>query len=161
MLSDHVGGTQFMADAVRQGIWFENTTIMATRLAGFQIQETHKVFDSGVEVDIVLSTRSGIPIYAFCKGSVKGKRPGSKRSDTVKKAIADMFLLHTTDRGPIILFTSHKPVKGVCRRMLEATARVIPFFLINPITQGDLLERLARADRGELEHLLATHNHWE
>ena len=68
---------------------------------------------------------NGVIYWAEFKGSWQGKIPGLRRTDTVKKALANAFLVATApdEYPPVIILTSHLPVAGSSGdRMLEAAA---------------------------------------
>ena len=68
----------------------------------------------GIEIDAEVVAQSGATYWAEFKGSWQGKRPGLQRTDTVKKALANAFLVSTapTQYPPVIILTSHLPVSG-------------------------------------------------
>ena len=59
------------------------------------------------------------------KGSVQGTRPGLRRTDTLKKAIANGALLRSlTDPAPYVVVTSHLPEAGAGAAMLRAALQL-------------------------------------
>ena len=55
------------------------------------------------------------------KGSIQGHRPGLRRTDTMKKAIANGALLRAlADPAPYVVITSHLPEAGSGAAMLTA-----------------------------------------
>ena len=69
----------------------------------------------GVEMDArVVSKGTGIEYWCEFKGSWNGKRPGMMRTDTAKKALADVLLLHVSPVAypRCIVLTTHLPPNG-------------------------------------------------
>lgn len=98
--------------ATQQGGMFEEQGRMILRSLGATVSDRPAVIaGTGVEVDaIVESPRLA---YVEFKGSWRGARPGLLRSDTVKKAVADGFVLWFKAPGiPYIVITSHLPAVG-------------------------------------------------
>jgi hypothetical protein len=84
--------------------------------------------DLGIEVDRIATSSRGATIWFEYKGSVRGHRPGLRRTDTLKKAIANGALLHALENGaPFVVLTSHLPERGSGLAMLE-TARRLDYF---------------------------------
>lgn len=103
----------FQTRSVVDGRRFEEAVEAVLRFAGWTIAERRAVVH-GVEVDLIAhhpQTRDAWLIE--CKGSRDGRRPGLKRTDTVKKAIASAALLrHRGESRPFLLVTSHLPTSG-------------------------------------------------
>lgn len=74
-----------------------------------------RVPEIGVEMDATITSRGTSRTY-WCefKGSWNGLRPGMMRTDTAKKALADVLLLHvaTDEFPPCIILTTHMPPDG-------------------------------------------------
>lgn len=139
-----------------QGALFVENSLQALRLAGWQIIDTKKKIESvGIEVDIVAENRHDITFFFECKGSLQGDRPGSKRTDTLKKAIASGYLFSLSDEfqctAPLILLTSHLPEKGSGIGMLSRLPRTVFFDVLNPWNHGKRLAWIANADDVDLE----------
>jgi hypothetical protein len=109
----------FQSAASRQGADFELLTISALQFHGWTVDESHAVIE-GVEIDIVATDPTGRQWWIECKGSHRGAVPGARRGDTVKKAVAVAWYLHSVpDRRPYMLVVSHMPKPGsVGDRML-------------------------------------------
>jgi len=109
------------AAATDQGRRFEQSVITTLRCEGWTIVATHAVV-AGVEVDVVADDPDGRRWWIECKGSWRGRTPGSRRGDTVKKAVGVAWYLHQQpDRCPYMLITSHLPTtSGVPGLMLQA-----------------------------------------
>jgi hypothetical protein len=114
-----VQGFQSMAST--QGRDFETTVETSLKICGWHIIESHAVV-AGVEIDIVADDPEGVRWWIECKGSWRGTSPGSKRGDTVKKAVGVAWYLSLLpDRLPYMLVTSHMPTPGtVGGRLLQA-----------------------------------------
>lgn len=79
----------------------------------------------GVEMDaMVTSKTTGNHYWCEFKGSWNGTRPGMMRTDTAKKALADVLLLHIApeEYPPCIILTSHLPPAGSSGRAMVDTA---------------------------------------
>ena len=84
----------FQRLAGEQGREWRDLCVKALRRAGFaEIQLEQQLPDVGITLDIVATNLQGISLAIECKGSMMGDRPGSKRTDTVLKAIGEAFLL--------------------------------------------------------------------
>ncbi len=111
----------FQADAVEQGKWFEDYCRRVLQAAGVRIAETHlDIPDAGVNVDFVAHNADDVAFYFTCKGSYRGRRPGARRTDTLKKAIAESYALHVHGFGPTLLLTSHLPDTATGRALLAS-----------------------------------------
>lgn len=69
----------------------------------------------GIEMDAAItSMATGQEYWCEFKGSWNGVRPGMMRTDTAKKALADVLLLHVSDNQypPCIVLTTHLPPAG-------------------------------------------------
>lgn len=140
-----------------QGRWFEDTCRNALRWVGFELMDGRQAFpDIGVEVDIVATNRHGVSFFCSCKGSLRGNRPGLKRTDTVKKAIADVVLLHEFGIGPILLMASHLPNQGAAAAMLTTAQRIVPFEIIDPLQDFNRLLQLVDADEPKLRMIFGS-----
>jgi len=118
-----------MDKSVEQGAAFHDESIRALRLAGFEIASTKcRLEDVGIELDAITNNRHGIAFAWEFKGSLQGARPGLRRTDTLKKAIANGFLLSVSeiygDRfPPLFVMCSHIPVAGDGQKMMAAALR--------------------------------------
>ena len=117
----------FQARGVAQGKAFDEQCRLVLQGLGFWVNDRpFKVDDVGIEIDAEIRARSGQPYWCEFKGSWHGSRPGSRRTDTVKKALADALLLHVApaDYPPVLLITSHLPVEGRSGAQMIKTAIV-------------------------------------
>ena len=107
---------------------------MMLKISGWQVICTHQMVE-GFEIDIVANDPEGKQWWIECKGSFRGSVPGSKRGDTVKKAVGVAWYLSTLeDRCPYMLVTSHLPNPGTnSERMLQAALQAGLFTQINTL----------------------------
>lgn len=137
-----------------QGQWFEDTCVKSLEYAGFTVNARRQHLTGvEVEVDIIATNTHAISFYIDCKGSLQGERPGLIRTDTLKKAIAELLLLHHGGWGPLLLMASHIPENGAGKRWLEIAHQWIPFITVNPLTDSRLLHQLALADEQRIRQL--------
>lgn len=103
----------FQRLAVEQGQQFEDAVETVFQIANCRIIE-RKFRDSisGEEIDHIIRTPAGHEVWVESKGSWRGDRPGLRRSDTAKKAVATAWNLRTShnfETPPYLLVTSHLP----------------------------------------------------
>jgi hypothetical protein len=114
----------FQAESKQSGDAFEEIVLEDMIRSGYKNIERHVVLnDLGIEVDFAYDSSSG-KTYVEAKGGERGdkKRPGAKRTDNVKKAIANGALIKAIypDIKYIVYFSdlpkygssSHKMIKG-------------------------------------------------
>ena len=146
----------YQASSRRQGAWFEDTCRQILEAAGFTIDGVRQFFpDAGVEVDLIATNLHAISFYITCKGSYRGDRPGARRTDTLKKAIAEAYALHQQGWGPVLLLTSHLPNTRSGRALLASVDPEVLFDTINPLASDRRLRFLASADEARLREDLA------
>lgn len=136
--------SDFQQSSSTQGREFEDAVVFLLKASGWRIIDQHFKAE-GAEVDIVASDPRGQEWWIECKGSHRGTVPGSKRGDTVKKAVGVAWYLSTLeDAKPYMLVTSHMPTVGTLGdRMLDAAKEAGLFADIRVIgfTQGfDVVE---------------------
>jgi hypothetical protein len=113
--------SQFQAAAGIQGRQFAEQCDQLLHHYGFEVQDRLLLTDLGVEIDRVAVSPNGNGIWFEYKGSIQGARPGLRRTDTLKKAIANgALLLAMPERRPYVVLTSHKPEAGAGAAMLAA-----------------------------------------
>lgn len=130
--------SEFQAAATAQGASFEDAVETMLKIGGWTIIARHaKVAQA--EIDIVADNPVGRRWWIECKGSWRGNVPGSRRGDTVKKAVGIAWYLSTLpDRCPYMLITSHLPNVGTLgEQMLAVALRCGLFTEINDL--GSLL----------------------
>jgi Holliday junction resolvase-like predicted endonuclease len=112
--------TDFQAQSSKQGREFEEAVIFMLKAAEWTIDDV-KTKIEGIEIDIIATGPDGEQWWIECKGSHRGKTPGSKRGATAKKAVGVAAVLATLpNRRPYMLITSHLPKEGtVAHTMLR------------------------------------------
>lgn len=122
----------FQGLASSQGSEFHSECIRALLNAGFKIEaQRYRIDAVGIELDAVTTNRDGVLMPWEFKGSWNGTRPGLHRTDTLKKAIANGYMLtRWADHDvytPLLVMTSHGPwlTDGSCLAMYQATERTI------------------------------------
>lgn len=110
----------FQASAGIQGRQFaEQCDTLLTHL-GYALQGRRVLTEVGVEIDQEAVSPGGAPVWFEYKGSIQGHRPGLRRTDTLKKAIANGALLRAIpDAAPYVVITSHLPEAGSGAAMLR------------------------------------------
>ena len=111
----------FQASAGIQGRQFaEQCDTLLTHL-GFTLKGRRVIAEIGVEIDQEAVGPGGVLVWFEYKGSVQGHRPGLRRTDTMKKAIANGALLRAVpDAAPYVVITSHLPEAGSGAAMLRS-----------------------------------------
>jgi len=117
----------FQSESKRSGDAFEDLVLADLKRSGLtDIQKNIVLADLGIEVDFAYDTHYG-KTYVEAKGGEigEGKRPGAKRTDSVKKAIANGALVKSAypDAQYIVYFSdlskhgsaSHKMIKNAIR----------------------------------------------
>lgn len=124
----------FQATASTQGKSFEEAVAFVLKAGGWDVIELHAVV-AGVEIDIIANDPAGRRWWIECKGSFRGNTPGSRRGDTVKKAVGVAWYLSTLDeRCPYMLVTSHLPKpETVGARLLDKAVDVGLFDQVNVV----------------------------
>ena len=137
--------TDFQARASQQGQAFEDQAVIVLESLGYVILGRNVVDDDlGIEVVVELRGPDGTVYWAEFKGSWAGRQPGLRRTDTVKKALANAFLANAAgDRPPMIILTSHLPEPGtrgetMLRVALQAGAITGVFNINDPTDQARL-----------------------
>ena len=117
--------TDFQSLAGRQGRQFSDQCDLVLESEGFTRDGRLRLAEIGVEIDCVARTRGGRTVWFEYKGSFRGSTPGMRRTDTVKKAIANGALLAAIpDHPPYVVLTSHFPDSGSARAMLDAALQL-------------------------------------
>ena len=115
------GARSFQASAGIQGRQFAEQCDTLLTHQGFELLGRRVLADVGVEIDQEARSPRGGLVWFEYKGSVQGNRPGLRRTDTLKKAIANGALLrHLDDPAPYVVVTSHLPEAGSGAAMLAA-----------------------------------------
>lgn len=142
----------FQRDAGDQGRLFDQQCRLILRGLGFDLEDKgHVVEELGVEVDAVATNRQGVTFWFEFKGSWLGSRPGSRRTDTVKKALLTGLLGYVApeDYPPFVLLTSHLPKLDSRSEQMLVVAResgaLADVICVNDPESMGRLERLAEA----------------
>lgn len=115
----------FQAAAGIQGRQFADQCDTLLTHLGFELGGRRVLAEVGVEIDQEASSPNGTTVWFEYKGSVQGHRPGLRRTDTLKKAVANGALLRAlADPAPYVVITSHLPEAGSGAAMLEAALRL-------------------------------------
>jgi hypothetical protein len=117
----------FQAESKKSGDHFEDIVLEDLKRSGHKDIKQHIILkDLGIEVDFAYQTNYS-QVYVEAKGGETGekKRPGAKRTDSVKKAIANGALIKSAypDIQYIVYFSdlpkfgssSHKMIKGAVK----------------------------------------------
>lgn len=117
--------SNFQAQSTKSGNKFEDLVLADLKRMGFKkIQKRIVLEDLGIEADFGHTSFAGKQVYVEAKGGEAGykKRPGARRTDSVKKAIANGALIKAEypDAQFIIYFSelpkhgsfSHKMIKN-------------------------------------------------
>jgi hypothetical protein len=137
----------FQSLAGQQGRDFEEACFKALEFAGWEISDRRVSFPT-VEIDIIATNREQISFYITCKGSIRGPRPGFRRTDTIKKAIAEAYFIHHEGYSPVLVMASPLPTAegGRATAMIRALTRDF----IYPYSDGQRLKWMCNASEDEL-----------
>ncbi|CAN5870378.1 hypothetical protein BH23ACT2_BH23ACT2_11960 [soil metagenome] len=120
------GGAQaarFQAAAGIQGRQFAEQCDTLLGHLGYELRGRRVLAEVGVEIDQEALSPSGTVVWFEYKGSIQGNRPGLRRTDTLKKAIANGALLRgLPGAAPYVVVTSHLPEAGSGAAMLAAAS---------------------------------------
>lgn len=146
----------FQRAASEQGKQFMDDVVMALRYAGFEIiQREFPVPDVGITLDLHVRNAYDIDFLVECKGSMRGARPGCKRTDTTKKALANAYLLRLSQIAPhfppMLLLTSHIADSGDARAMLEQVPVSDVLDVLNPWEHSKQLNLWAFANHDAIQ----------
>ena len=150
----------FQARGARIGRSFQEICQLSLDGIGFDLRNSVDLSDIGIEVDMIADNAQCISLFVECKGSIHGERPGLIRTDTMKKALCNGFLLRELGIGPYILMTSHLPTRcSAAGRMLLAAGRNVVFDIIRPFSSTDMkrLEMFYELDQDGLGAWLEEH----
>jgi hypothetical protein len=135
--------TEFQSLAGRQGRQFSDQCDLVLESEGFTLEGRVQLRDLGVEIDRVARTRDGRVIWFEFKGSFRGSTPGMRRTDTMKKAIANGALLAAIpDHPPYVVLTSHVPDRGSALAMLDTASRLGYFTDVICVNDPEAVRRL-------------------
>lgn len=115
----------FQASAGIQGRQFAEQCDTLLSHYGFELRGRRVLTEVGVEIDQEALSPTGTVVWFEYKGSVQGNRPGLRRTDTLKKAIANGALLRgLADPAPYVVVTSHLPEAGSGAAMLQTALQL-------------------------------------
>jgi hypothetical protein len=119
--------TNFQAESKHSGDLFESQVLEDLGRFGQQnIKKNVVVKDVGCEVDFAYNFR-GTQVYVEAKGGLQGegKRPGAKRTDNVKKAIANAALIKSRypETQYIVYFSDLPKYGSSSHKMLKTAVR--------------------------------------
>jgi hypothetical protein len=115
----------FQSAASWQGRQFAEQCDLILQEHRFTLKPGLVFAELGVDIDRLATSPRGTTVWFEYKGSVRGHRPGLRRTDTLKKAIANGALLRALeDRAPFVVLTSHLPERGSGLAMLETAKRL-------------------------------------
>ena len=101
----------FQSESKKSGDHFEDIVMSELETNGYQnIKKNVYIPEAGVEVDFLADGH-----YIEAKGGYEGdkKRPGAKRTDSVKKAIANGALIKATiPNAHYLVYFSSRPIPG-------------------------------------------------
>jgi hypothetical protein len=115
----------FQSEANKQGERWHKECMEALRRNGFEIREEKMdLLDVGIELDAITNNEYGLAMAWEFKGSWEGERQGLKRTDTMKKAIANAWLLSQSEDfrwrfPPLFVMTTHEPQDGFSLAMMQ------------------------------------------
>lgn len=111
----------FQASSGIQGRQFAEQCDTLLAHLGYHLRGRRILPEVGVEIDQEAMAPGGTLVWFEYKGSIQGHRPGLRRTDTMKKAIANGALLRAlADPAPYVVITSHLPEAGSGAAMLTA-----------------------------------------
>lgn len=136
--------TDFQSAASAQGRRFAEQCDWLLGYHKFKLAGPLRVVAVGVEIDQVATTPEGRTIWFEYKGSIQGPRPGLRRTDTLKKAIANGALLSAiAEHPPYVVLASHIPSSGSGLQMLEAAMKLGYFHDVICVNEPIDVARLA------------------
>ncbi len=139
----------FQKMAKVQGAAFAKESLLALELAGFEIADTEVyISDVGITLDAVTNNKQGVAMAWEFKGSLQGSRAGLKRTDTMKKALANAVLLSLSDNyagvfPPMCIMTSHIPTINDSERMMRTALEKGKLLAVVDSRDGKELQKLA------------------
>ena len=116
--------SSFQAESKHSGDEFEDLVLQDLFRRGFtEIQPNVHMIGTGCEIDFIADSAE----FVECKGGKTGgkKRPGAKRTDNVKKAIANACLIKTMYNNIyyVVYFSSEPVPKSYSEEMLHTALK--------------------------------------
>jgi hypothetical protein len=117
----------FQSESKRSGDEFESKVLTdLSRFGCTDITKNVLIAETGCEVDFAYDFR-GVQVYVEAKGGLQGegKRPGAKRTDNVKKAIANAALIKSMypETQYIVYFSDLPKYGSSSHKMLKTAVR--------------------------------------
>jgi hypothetical protein len=114
----------FQSESKKSGNAFEELVYLDLINRGFDyIEPNVYIIGAGCEVDFIAhNSFLNITEYVEAKGGLdgEGKRPGAKRTDNIKKAIANGALIKCLDKEiTYVVYFSSYPSHGYCNEMIN------------------------------------------
>lgn len=136
----------FQSLSSKQGAAFEQQCRLVINSQGLLVSDSpFTVPELGIEIDGEITAPSGNRYWAEFKGSWQGSKPGLRRTDTVKKALANVLLVYVApgDYPRMVVLTSHLPKPSsrgaaMLRVALESGALLDVINVNDPIDVGRL-----------------------
>ena len=118
----------FQSESKKSGDDFESLVFQDLNNRGLvNIKKNVYMAHTGCEVDFVAyDSKYDLVEYVEAKGGLDGdgKRPGAKRTDNVKKAIANGALIQTVDIGAYyVVYFSAEPNEGYATEMIDTALK--------------------------------------
>lgn len=129
----------FQAESKKSGDEFEDLVLQDLYYRGFEfIERNVYIHDVGCEVDFLADETE----YVEAKGGAdtEGKRPGAKRTDNVKKAIANAALIKTTYPNIyyVVYFSSRPKENSYSDKMIKTALK---HKIVNEVRYLDLPQK--------------------
>lgn len=127
---------QFQKRSPEIGIGFRKECKQLFEDLGFSFsKEFERLEDYGVQIELIYHNNQGIALFFEAAGTIEDEplspRPGLVRTDTVKKIIANAYLVHKCLSVPTMVLTSHPPnPESSSAKMLNMAGRNIIFDVI-------------------------------
>jgi len=123
----NITNVSFQSESKHSGDLFESQVLEdLDRFGQKDIAKNVVVKDAGCEVDFAYDLH-GVQVYVEAKGGLQGegKRPGAKRTDNVKKAIANAALIKSLypDTQYIVYFSDLPKHGSSSHKMLKTAVR--------------------------------------
>lgn len=128
---DNQDADNFQRRSSQMGKAFATTCELTLQSIGFALLGKKRIENAGIEIDQVVRNAEGHHLYFEFKGSYTPGRPGLERTDTLKKALCNAFLMEKLSIGPYVLMTSHKPVPGLSSDLMLRVAGNVVFDVIS------------------------------
>jgi DNA modification methylase len=120
--------------------------------SGFRVShQNSRLRGLGVRVDFIAFDSQDVPWYFDVSGAFTTTKGGLLRTDTLWKALGRASVLHTNEKRPVVLLTSHLP-----RSRSEGDSAIRA---LGPAVVFDVVAMLAQEDRDRLKTYAAGGHH--